>query len=244
MALEIGVVNVGVPILNDIINNFVTNVDTITISAIAIAIYAIVIWHYYRTLAKRDLFHIDKKEGGGIGTKILNFLEGFEFLVKYIIFYPLLSFIFFGIFSTMMFMLSKETIPLILLTSVSIISATRITAYYNEDLARDLAKLVPFALLGVLIIQSDFLTIDLLIERMTALPNFFIDIASFILYFLLLEISLRLLYGLKKIVFNSKGISRRDKIELETKVKEIEKKQKIEQKEAAREYIQQIRNQN
>ena len=240
MALEIATINVGVPVLNDIINTFITQIDTITISAIAIAIYAIVIWHYYRTLAKRDFFHFEGKQGDGAFVWFLNFLEELEFLVKYIIFYPLLSFIFFGIFSVMMFMLSKEPIPVILLTSVSIISATRITAYYNEDLSKDLAKLIPFALLGIFIVQADFFSIDILLERLTELPAFFIDIVSFMLYFLLLEIGLRIIYGIKRLIFNSNEMSRRDKVKLESKVREVEAKQQAEQREAALDYVEQI----
>jgi len=242
MAIEFGAIDIGIPVLNDIINTFVTQIDTITISAIAIAIYAIVIWHYYRTLAKRDFFRFDGKKGNGTWVWFLNFLEELEFLVKYIIFYPLLSFIFFGIFSVMMFMLSKESIPIILLTSVSIISATRITAYYNEDLSKDLAKLIPFALLGIFIVQADFFSISILVERVSVLPEFFIDIASFMLYFLVLEIGLRLLYGLKRLIFNSDEISRRDKVKLEAKVREVEAKQQAEQREAALEYARQLRN--
>ena len=242
MALEIETINVGIPLINDIFNTFVGNIDTITISAIVIAIYAIVIWHYYRLLAKRDFFHFEGKQGDGGWVWFMNFLEEIEFLVKYIIFYPLLSFIFFGIFSIMMFLLSKnQSIPVILMTAVTIISATRISAYYNEDLSKDLAKLIPFALLGVFIVQANFFSTELLLERITTLPNFFVDIASFILYFLVLEIGLRLLYSLKKLIFSGTGISRRDKIKLQQKVKEVEAKQKAEQRNAALEYAREMR---
>ena len=182
MVFDLGTVNLGVPLINDIINNFLINVETITITAVVIAIYAIVIWHYYRLLSKRDFFHFDGVRGEGGWAWFFNFLEEVEFLVKYIVFYPLLSFIFFGIFSIMMFLLSKEqTIPVILVTSVTIISATRISAYYNEDLSKDLAKLIPFALLGVFIVQADFFDTSLLVERIGELPGFFVDIISFLL---------------------------------------------------------------
>jgi len=243
MVIDLGTVNVGIPLINDIINNFLINVETITISAIVIAIYAIVIWHYYRLLARRDFFHFEGVKGEGGWVWFLNFLEELEFLVKYIIVYPLLSFIFFGIFSIMMFLLSKDqTIPVILVTAVTIISATRITAYYNEDLSKDLAKLMPFALLGVFIVQANFFDTGLLMERITALPNFFVDIASFIIYFLVLEIGLRIIYGIKRAIFNSGEITRRDKIKLQQKVKDIEEKRKAEQRAAAMEYAKETQN--
>ncbi len=222
MAFSVEAINVGVPLVNDIINNFLVNFDTIAISAIAIAIYAIIIWHYYRLLARRDFFHFEGVKGDGTWVWFLNFLEELEFLVKYIIFYPLLSFIFFGIFSVMMFLLSKEqSIPVILITSASIIAATRITAYYNEDLAKDLAKLIPFALLGIFIVQTDFLSTGLLVERITTLPNFFVDIASFILFFLVLEIGLRLLYGAKKVIFSDKPTRRQIRKEIHVEAEKI-----------------------
>ena len=243
MAIDLGTINIGIPLINDIINNFLLNVEIITVSAIVIAIYAIVIWHYYRLLAKRDFFHFEGVKGDGVWVWFFNFLEELEFLVKYIIVYPLLSFIFFGIFSIMMFLLSKEqTIPVILITSVTIISATRITAYYNEDLAKDLAKLIPFALLGVFIVQANFFDTGLLLNRVIELPNFFVDIAAFIIYFLVLEIGLRIIYGIKRVIFNSGEVPRRDKIKLQQKVKNVEEKRKAEQKSAAREYAKQMRN--
>ena len=242
MAIEFATINIGIPVLNEIINNFLGNIETITISAIAIAIYGIVIWHYYRLLAKRDFFHFEGVRGEGGWVWFFNFLEELEFLVKYIIFYPLLSFIFFGIFSIMMFLLSKEqSIPIILMTSVTVISATRITAYYNEDLSKDMAKLVPFALLGVFIVQANFFDNALLMDRINTLPGFFVDIAAFVLYFLVLEIGLRIIYGLKKAMFSGEGLSRRDKVKLQQKMKEIEDKHRIEQRNAAIAYAREMR---
>lgn len=195
MVLENISFDVGIPIINDVINTFLQNAESITIIALTMAIYAIVIWHYYRLLAKRDLFNPKEDESNSI---VVKFFESFEFIAKYVIVFPLISFIFFGIFSLMLFLLSKDqSIQIILLTAVTVISATRITAYYNEDLSKDLAKLVPFALLGVFIVQADFFSTDLLFERIFEVPNFLVDILSFVIYFLVLEIGLRLIYSLK-----------------------------------------------
>lgn len=102
----------------------------------------------------------------------------------------------------MLFLLSKDqTIPVILLTAVTVISATRMTAHYNEYLSKDLAKLVPFALLGIFILQADFFSTELLFERILEVLNFILDILSFVIYFLVLEIGLKLLYSLKVFIF-------------------------------------------
>jgi hypothetical protein len=186
----------GIPLIDAIINTFFNNIGEISFYAISIAIYAIVIWHYYRLLARRDFFHFEETDGEGIGAWFKNFFGEIAFIFKYVLFFPLISFIFFTFFSLMLFLMSKEqTIQQILFIGAAVIAATRITAYYNEDLARDLAKVIPLALLGVFIVQADFFSTEILIARINELPNFMIEIASFILFFLVLEIALRIIYG-------------------------------------------------
>ena len=45
---------------------------------------------------------------------------------------------------------SKEPAQLILI-SISVVTAVRVTAYIDEDLSRDIARILPFALLGLFI---------------------------------------------------------------------------------------------
>ncbi len=240
MVLPINTVDVGIPIANEIINTFLLNIEAITIAGVAIAIYGIIVWYYYRSLAKRDFFHFNRREGTGFFAGIINFFSGIQFIAKYIIFYPIISFIFFGLFSVMLFLLSKDqTIPILLLTSATVISATRICAYYNEDLARDLAKMIPLALLGVFIVQADFFSTQLLFERIIALPLFFIEIASFILYFLVLELALRLLYKLKVLILG-RNISYEEEM---NEKRRQEKNEKIKIENEARREAREIRRQ-
>ena len=200
--------NTGLPILNDIINVFLLNAPQITISAILITIYAIIIWHYYRTMAKRDFFVTKKKEGEGFFVGIHNFVSELGTIAKYIFIYPVISFLFFAIFSILLFFLSKEQpIATILFIAAAYISAIRITAHYSEDLSKDLAKMIPFALLGVLIVDINFFSATLLIERLQALPEFMTDIFSFILYFLVLELALKILYKIKLFFFGKPKIT-------------------------------------
>jgi len=216
---------IGNPIIDPIVNTFLVNVQGVTIYAIAIAIYAIIIWHYYRLLAKRDFFSFEATEGEGTTAWILNFFSEMTFLAKYVIFFPLVSFIFFTIFASMLFLMSKEqTIPMILFIGAATIAGTRITAYYNEELARDIAKLIPLTLLGIFVIQSDFFSIGILFERINALPEFFVEIASFILFFLLLEIVLRLVYSAKKLAISDKPSRRQIRKEMKVDAEEIREK--------------------
>jgi len=57
-------------------------------------------------------------------------------------------FFWFMVLSLLMIMISKvPDLGQIFQISIALVSVIRITAYYNEDLSRDLAKMLPFALL-------------------------------------------------------------------------------------------------
>ena len=51
------------------------------------------------------------------------------------------------------FLARDQTFPDILLVSMAMVGAIRVSAYVTEDLSRDLAKILPFAVLGIFIIN-------------------------------------------------------------------------------------------
>ncbi|MBU0952847.1 MAG: hypothetical protein KKA90_00275 [Nanoarchaeota archaeon] len=198
-------IDVVFPFLELIYTNFAVNAYTATTFSIAMAIYAIVVWHYYQILSKRDFFHYHHIQGSGFKVAAENALGGFLFILKYLILFPIITFILFVILSSFLFLLAKEqAIETIILISITVISATRIAAYYNEDLARDLAKLIPLALLGVFLVQPNFFSLDLFYERILALPSFQFQIGGFIIYTLVLEIVLKLLFTVKRMFSGGK----------------------------------------
>ena len=58
-------------------------------------------------------------------------------------------------------LLSKFSSPNhILVVSVSLVAAIRVTSYYNEQLSQDLAKMIPFALLGIFLVDATFFSVQ------------------------------------------------------------------------------------
>ena len=110
---------------------------------VSIAIYSIVIWHFYRFIARRDCLTIHSVTH----PKVVGFL-------KYFFVFPFIAFLFLLGFSLMMLFLTRDYEILALLsTSFAVIIAIRITAYYSRDLSKDLAKMLPFALLGLFLVN-------------------------------------------------------------------------------------------
>ena len=120
-------------------------------------------------------------------------LAGFFYLLEYIVILPFLIFFWFLIFTFFLLVLT-ESLPVgtLLIISATIIAAIRMTAYYNEDLSKDLAKLIPFTLLGVSIINPNFFDVSRIISQISEVPQFVTHIVSYLIFIVALEIVLRI----------------------------------------------------
>jgi len=152
---------------------------------IMIAIYAIIIYHFYRYIARRDCFKPSKRKH----STAIGFL-------KYFFLYPFVAMIFFLGFSLIFIALTRADgayadISNILSIAFAIIVAIRITAYYTEDLSKDVAKMLPFAILGVFLIDASYFEISTVLARVNTLPTFVNEIVQFLILIILVEWILR-----------------------------------------------------
>jgi len=105
---------------------------------------------------------------------------------------PFLIFFWFAIFTTFLIFLTENLeIQNLLIISATIIAAIRMTAYYNENLSKDLAKLLPFTLLAVSVLSPDFFNIERILSHFSRIPEFFNQIIVYLLFIIFLEILLR-----------------------------------------------------
>ena len=155
--------------------------------AISIAIYAILIWHFYRFIARRDCF----KNGECRYPKVVGFL-------KYFCLFPFVAIIFFLGFSMLLLFLTRHyDIVQVLTTSFAIIIGIRITSYYSEDLSKDVAKMLPFALLGVFLVDPSYFRFDLTWANFNSMPQFVNEIAMFIFFIIIIEWVLRIMLTIR-----------------------------------------------
>lgn len=188
----------------------------------AIVIYAILIYTFYRFAAARDIFGFNLAEfrkdiNRGIGAKIFKLMLG---VVEYGILLPAIVFIWFAGFSLLLFVLAKELAAAqVLLIAITIVSAIRVTAYYSEDLSRDVAKLLPFGLLAIAIVTPSFFSLSLTQERILGIGVFADKIIIYLLFAIVLEWILRVLLAVKRIIF---GYSEKDNEKAARQLKEWE----------------------
>ena len=172
--------------------------------SLIIVIYAIFIWKFYRWIAKKDLLELNLKQYNKSQNPIFaKTLAGLFYFLEYLVILPLIVFVWFFMF-TFFLMLLTENIPLqtLLVISATVIAAIRMTAYYKEDLAKDLAKLLPFTLLGLAITQTGTFSFGKIVSQIFAIPEFFNHIAVYLLFIMVIEFILRTI----EFIFMTSGI--------------------------------------
>ena len=162
--------------------------------AISIAVYSIIIWHFYRFIARRNCFRTNKCKH----PKLVGFL-------KYFCLFPFVAIVFFLGFSLLLLFLTRSIeVEMILSTSFAIVLAIRITSYYSEDLSKDVAKMLPFALLGIYLVDPLYFNFDAKMSNINSLPQHVNTFVVFIFFIIIIEWILRILLTIRYAIFPKK----------------------------------------
>jgi hypothetical protein len=160
-----------------------------------IVIYSVFIFYFYRFLAKKNLveFNLNKYNQYN-NPKITKIFAFIFYIIEYIIWLPMLTIFWFTFFSVLILVLSKNlNINTILLISAALIAAVRATSYINEDLSRDLAKMLPFTLLAIAITTAGFFDIDNLMAQISIIPSLLSNVPYYILFIIIVEVIMRVI---------------------------------------------------
>lgn len=156
---------------------------------LVVFLYSFFVWKFYGFIAKKNLFEFDLNRFNRSNTK---FLAAIFYFLEYIIILPFIIFFWFGIFTIFLIFLTENLeVSAILVVSAVIIAVIRIACYYKEDLAKDLAKLLPFTLLAVSVANPSFFKFDRILGNLTTLPSLFNNILVYLAFIIILEVILR-----------------------------------------------------
>lgn len=160
-----------------------------------IVVYSIFVFHFYRYLARKDIFKFDLTQYNNSHFLLIRGLASFYlYILKYLVVFPIfVSFWSLFLAVLIIFLSDSQSVETTLLISVSLVSAIRITAYYNRELSVDLAKMLPFALLGVFILDVNFFSLDVAIKNILTIPSYYIKLIYYFLFIVFLEFMLRAL---------------------------------------------------
>lgn len=155
--------------------------------------YSVFIWKFYKFIATKNILGLNlNKYNKSQHPFVTKLFAGGLYFIEYIIILPFIIFFWYTIFSIFLILLT-ENLPVsaILIISAAIISSVRMASYYKEDLAKDLAKLIPFTLLAVSIVNWGVFNFERILESLQQIPAFFNNIVTYLIFIILLEIILR-----------------------------------------------------
>ena len=163
------------------VNEALKLLRTVAVYVVGMAIYAVFIFKFYRLIASRDMFASDMSKYPRLRAYF------------HIVLFPLFAFFWFAVLTIILAFLSeKKTFEDVLLVALATIGTIRITSYYQEDLSRDLAKILPFAVLVIFLIDVSSFEINKSLDTLKNANNHREDIFYYLIFLIILEFALRL----------------------------------------------------
>lgn len=163
---------------------------------VGVIVYSMFIFKFYKFLARKDIFKLDLKRYNKTSFAFLKkIISVIFYLIEYILLFPIFVFFWFTIMVVLFSFLAKnQPANNILLVSIAVVGAVRFTAYYHEDLSKDLAKMLPFALLGIFLIDISYFKFSESLTVIQQIPSQWHTMLYYLLFIILLEFVLRISY--------------------------------------------------
>jgi len=160
---------------------------------LGLAVYAIFVFKFYRFVASRDMFDLDvSKYEESRFQWVRVFLHIVLYLGKYIILFPVIGFFWFAVLTLILTFLSREqSFSDVLLVAMAVVGSIRVTAYYNEDLSKDLAKILPFAVLGIFLVNASFFTVSESLDVLKEVKDNRESVLYYLVFLIVMEFALR-----------------------------------------------------
>jgi len=162
--------------------DFSASVTSLVLYVMGIVVYALFVFKFNSVIAKRDIFSVDLHKYDYASHEFIKKtanIAGYSLL--YVVVFPLIAFFSFIIIALLLAVLAQSRpVEQVMLLSMAIVGTIRVLSYYNEDLARDLAKLLPFTLMGVLLLDVSGLQV---IEAARTLVRFAAGWRTLLYYF-------------------------------------------------------------
>ena len=167
------------------------------ILVLVIILYSIFVWRFYKFISKKNPIGLDlDKYNTSENTLISRLTQGALYFLEYILILPFLIFVVFSVFTFFLIILAQtQETAQILIISAAIIAAIRMTSYYKEELSQELAKMLPFTLLAITVLNpnnfSNTQYLEKIFTHISNLSGFFSQIIAYLIFIVLIEAILR-----------------------------------------------------
>ena len=165
---------------------------------VSIAVYGIFVFHFYRFLARKDIFRLDLQKHNQAKRPFLRKTISVVFYVfKFLLVYPIFVFIWFAVIAGLLYLMSRnQSIDNVMLAAMGVVGAIRMCSYYNGALSTDISKILPFALLGIMLIDNSIINIPNSTEGVREAALRLETVLYYLVAVVALEFVLRVLSGI------------------------------------------------
>ncbi|MEK6890596.1 MAG: hypothetical protein AABX03_00495 [Nanoarchaeota archaeon] len=193
--------NLALTSFKEVIPNALHPYFNLAFFIVAITLYCLFVWKFNKFLSRRDIIGLNLHKYNKVEHPLLNkTLALVLFLLEYMVILPILVFFWFLIIGLMILLLAKDfKVDQIAIMSACIVGVIRIISYYNQQLSEDIGKQFPLALLVILLTSTSFFDIKITIEKIASIPAFFNSIAIYLLFIILIEFIMRIIYIFRNI---------------------------------------------
>jgi hypothetical protein len=182
-------------IFENIISQYASGIRFKDVMPVAIGILAFsyFIWKTSSILSKREMFSEKLRYTASGTTKSLTKIKIF-YVVKNVLIFPTMMYGWVVVCFFFMFALNTSLSSEILTAiMIGIITATRIAAHWNEKLAEDIMKFLPFNLLFTLLLNPN-LSFDKIAISIHGFLPIMLELTIFIGFIMILEVILKVTY--------------------------------------------------
>ena len=138
---------------------------------------------------------------------LLKIIPIFLYIIEYIIILPILTFFWYAFLSILIFVIAQQlTLELVFLITAGLVASVRVTSYINESLSQDLAKMLPFTLLGIALTNPNFLDLQNSLTRLAGIESFFTLVIYYLGFIIAIELIMRLSDLFRNVAHEAKSL--------------------------------------
>ena len=160
-----------------------------------IVIYSIFIFYFYQFLAKKNIIELNLNQyNRNENPTLVKFFAVIFYIIEYIILLPIVTFFWFSILAVLILILAEGVeVNTVLLITTALVASVRATSYVSKNLAKDLAKMVPFTLLAIALTKPGFFQVTTLISRLGEIPTLFSNVPLYLVFIVSVELTMRII---------------------------------------------------
>jgi hypothetical protein len=176
---------------------FYNAVKPLSIFIIAMVLYAIFVFKFYTFISRRDILKMKDHEKQQGFFKFLAKISSHA--VQNLVLIPILVFFWFAIIAGLIMVMARNHTPQTVMTAaLAIVATIRITSYYKESLAEDLAKTIPLAMLAVLIVDIGYFSFDNTLALAEQIPLYWKTLVYYMVLVVIIEFVMRVIQLVQK----------------------------------------------